>query len=150
MPTRTVIAEIKQRNGSLRVTLEGPIFIAEFKGACTPKIAQVFHQAVLDAIPQLPENGWCYLSSSEDYAAALPEVEESYAQTYRLCMENGCIVEAYCMPSVVGLAQVDKARKACGVESPIQSLSFKTISDAKYFLLSTLEHIQARRKEKTE
>ncbi|WP_100642493.1 hypothetical protein [Alteromonas facilis] len=149
MSEATVITHIKHRNGSLKVTLDGPLFIAEFTGACTSPIARAFHRSVEKAIPKLPADGWGYLSSSQDYIAALPEVEASYTETYRLCMSNGCLIEAYCMPSAVGLAQVDKSRKACGVTSPIEPLSFNSIEDAKYFLLSTLEHIKARRQEKS-
>ena len=139
------ICDIKQRNGSLKVTVEGPVFIAEFTGACSVKIAEGFYQAVKDALAVLPADGWCYLSSSKNYVAALPEVERIYTKTYSLCMQNGCMVEAYCMPSAVGLAQVDKSRKACGVDTPIKDLAFETLEDAKYFLLSTLEHIKTHR-----
>ena len=140
-----VIADIKQKTGSLKVTVEGPIFIAKFSGACTLKIAQEFHKAVEQAQQYLPQGGWAYLSASTNYVAAVPEVEKLYTKTYELCMQSGCLVEAYCMPSKMGLAQVDKSRKACGVVSPIAPLSFSTINDAKYFLISTLAHIQEKR-----
>lgn len=148
MTDRLVIAQIKQRTGSLTVSVEGAILVAEFTGACTLKIAEFFHQAILDAIPHLPNDGWCYLSSSKDYVAALPEVEAIYTRTYKLCMHSGCVAEAYCMPSVVGLAQVDKSRKACGVESSIESIAFNSLEEAKGFLLSTLAKIKEKRNAK--
>ncbi|WP_026376172.1 hypothetical protein [Aestuariibacter salexigens] len=146
MSEAVVITHIRERNGSLKVTVQDAIFIAEFSGACTLRIAKAFHQSVTDAQPHLPNDGWAYLSSSQDYVAALPEVEQIYADTYRLCTHYGCLIEAYCMPSKVGLAQVDKARRACGVTSPIEKLAFNSIDDAKYYLVSTLAHIKEKRK----
>ena len=143
-----VISDIKHKSGSLKVTVEGAIFIAQFSGACTLNIAKGFHKAVEQAQKHLPEDGWAYLSSSTNYIAAVPEVEALYTKTYQLCMQSGCLVEAYCMPSKVGLAQVDKSRKACGVNSSITPLSFSTINDAKYFLVSTLAHIKEKRKQR--
>lgn len=142
---------IADKNGSLLLSIDGQILTAKFSGACSIKIAKGFHAGIQTLGPLFNQKPWGYLSYSKDYQAATPEVEKMYMSTYKLCTFFGCASEAYVMPSAVGLQQVGKIRRLCGVHSDISSLNFDTLEAARQFLDNALygyepEHRLAREK----
>ena len=129
---------IADKNGSLTLSIDRQILTAEFSGACSVKIAKGFHAGIQILGPLFNQQPWGYLSYSKDYQAATPEVEKMYMSTYKLCAFYGCKSEAYVMPSAVGLQQIGKIRRLCGVHSDISSFKFDTLEAARQFLNNTL------------
>ena len=74
------------------------------------------------------------MNRSDKYYAASPDAEAVLVEAYRYCKEHGCVAEAYCNKSAVGIAQIGRIRQTVGIDSALQDVCFETVEDAELYL----------------
>ena len=108
--------------------------IADFSDACSASLARKFANSCQEIAQQFNYKHWAYLSRSDKYYAASPDAEAVLVEAYRYCREHGCVAEAYCNKSPVGIAQIGRIRQTVGIEAPLQDVCFENVEDAECYL----------------
>lgn len=118
----------------------GRIIKAIIAGALGSGLARHYKNDLLEMAARLPPQPWVYLADCTDYQASIPQAAEYLRQAYEGALKYGCVGDTYCISSAMGIAQLAKIRRQCGIDSPIDERIFASMQDAQAAVLTLLEN----------
>ncbi|MDF2178513.1 hypothetical protein P2G88_09630 [Aliiglaciecola sp. CAU 1673] len=127
--------------GSFELSQEGPLIIATFKGILGGGLSKHYKQAILSLAQSYNKQPWAYIADGMEHDVSIPAAAENLRQVYLECLKLGCVGDAYCMPSAVGLSQLEKVRKSCGFVGSIYDRSYADVESAKQAMLNTVAEL---------
>ena len=134
----------KDNDGGVEISKQGNVIIASLIGSCGDDVIDFFITH-MQRIAQCYENQpWAYLCNSADFQATTPSGERKLIANYRFCMNAGCVYDAYCYISPVGIAQTEKVMRANGNDKPISEILFDDEEKAMDYLQQKLTKYKKR------
>lgn len=117
---------------------------ATFVGALGSGLARHYKKDLLSMADQITPLPWAYMADCTNYQASIPQAAEYLKQAYEGALKSGCVADAYCINSAMGIAQLAKIRHQCGIETPIEARIYPSMQDARAAGLELLEHTPSR------
>ncbi|AWL12986.1 hypothetical protein HMF8227_02534 [Saliniradius amylolyticus] len=127
--------------GRYALETEGRLIIARFSGAISENLARGYHQGLLSLAKEI--NGpWGYIADcSDNYQASTPQAMAILEQVYRDSLACGCVGDAYCIKSAMGVAQLEQIRAKVITTSSIYERIYVDLDSAKHALSQQIEDI---------
>ncbi|TDF37537.1 hypothetical protein EYS14_15440 [Alteromonadaceae bacterium M269] len=104
-------------------------------------LSKKYTKDVLEACESFSNNQWGYFANAMDFDASTFDANTNMSDSYRHCMKNGCVVDAYCISSPVAIHQLNKIRLELKVTSPIEERLFGSRKDACSFINNYLDSL---------
>ncbi|GGD50591.1 hypothetical protein [Lacimicrobium alkaliphilum] len=117
---------------------------ARFVGALGSGLALHYKKDLLSIADQIAPQPWAYVADCTNYQASIPQAAEYLKQAYEGALKSGCVGDAYCINTAMGIAQLAKIRHQCGIESPIEARIYASMPDARAAVLELLESTPSR------
>ncbi|WP_088330493.1 hypothetical protein [Lacimicrobium sp. SS2-24] len=108
----------------------GKIIEATFMGALGSGLARHYKNDLLKLAATIPPKPWAYMADCSEYQASIPEAADYLRQAYEGALNCGCVGDAYCISSAMGIAQLAKIRRQCGIDSPIEERIYSSMEKA--------------------
>ncbi|MDU0114363.1 hypothetical protein RT723_15460 [Psychrosphaera aquimarina] len=132
----------KNQFGSVSLTIEDNIMVAQFKGAISSGIVSYFIKASEVALTKIKTPHWGYVSYSEQADAATPDALKELFIVGQNFHNAGCVKSAYVLKSAIAISQVKKLRDSINVTEPLSDVLFDELEDAKQFVSEYLKSYQ--------
>lgn len=124
--------------GSFEVLKDGPLIVATFKGVLGAGLSKQYKNALLSLARDFNHQPWAYIADGMEHDVSIPSAAENLREAYLESLKLGCVGDAYCMSSAVGLAELEKIRKSCGFVSSIYERCYPDVQSAKQAMLQAI------------
>ncbi|WP_102797312.1 hypothetical protein [Bowmanella denitrificans] len=125
--------------GSFQLQTEGPLLLAKVSGVIGTGLSKNYLSQLLVLAKQLQGSPWIYIADCTDYQAAIPDAASNLQKAYEECLKLGCVGDAYCIQSPVGINQLAQVRRQSNIQSDIQDRIFADMDKAKAAMLKFLQ-----------
>jgi hypothetical protein len=119
----------------------GKLVEATFVGALGSGLARHYKNDLLKLAAEIAPQPWAYMADCTEYQASIPEAAEYLRQAYEGALKSGCVGDAYCISSAMGIAQLAKIRHQCGIDSAIDDRIYPSMQEAEAAALGLLENL---------
>ncbi|ALS97354.1 hypothetical protein [Lacimicrobium alkaliphilum] len=119
----------------------GKVVKATFVGALGSGLARHYKNDLLKLAAKIAPQPWAYIADCTEYQASIPEAAEYLRQAYEGALKSGCVGDAYCISSAMGIAQLAKIRHQCGIDSAIDERIYPSVQEAEAAALGLLENL---------
>ncbi|GAB3011985.1 hypothetical protein [Bowmanella dokdonensis] len=116
--------------GSYQLEQQGSFLLAIFQGVIGLGLSKAYLRDLKELAGTMP-TPWIYIADCLRYQAAIPDAALILQQAYEECLKLGCMGDAYCIDSAVGIAQLAEIRKRSNICSPIEDKIFADMESAK-------------------
>ncbi|MDN4502746.1 hypothetical protein QX776_10040 [Alteromonadaceae bacterium BrNp21-10] len=123
MPT-TLTFSNRNRYGGYHINAKNNVIVVTFTGAFNQDLSLKYLQHIKQIAAIKSQQPWALSANFIDYQALTPDAEKVLRQTYIVCLQSNCIADAYCIDSLVGLAQIKKVRIDANIQDPIEKCLF--------------------------
>ena len=124
MTTAATTFTNKNRFGKYHINADSNVIIATYTGAFNKDIGLRYLQHIKQIADLKRPHPWALSANFVNYQALTPDAEKVLLEAYKVGIENNCIADAYCIDSIVGLAQIKKVRQDAGITFPIEKCLF--------------------------
>ncbi|WP_404340382.1 hypothetical protein [Pseudoalteromonas mariniglutinosa] len=130
--------EFKNNYGTVSITVEDNIIIAEFSGNLNISLVNAFADSLHHYLTPLSGEPWCYIANCSTLLAATPEAEAGFTSLVKKVKEQNCIASAYIFSSALVFNQMK--RILAKAESQVQLLDclFNDVDSAKNYVTNQL------------
>lgn len=132
----------KDKYGGYKLSLGQGIIHAEMIGALGDSLSKRFYSDLQTIIQQHSATGWGYFSDLTQCEGMTKTAEQGLCNCYVFSTSNGCIVDAYCLPSPLIGDQISRMRLKAGITGDTGKHIFKSPPEA----IAFIEHIMAKAK----
>lgn len=120
--------------GSYTMEIQGRILSIILKGAMGTGLSKHYARDLVKTSEQLAGAPWGYFACAREFDASTLEASDIAAQAYKYCMENGCIVDTYCLSSPVAKNQLQQIRSSLNINPPLEERLFDNKQQAFDFI----------------
>ncbi|MBN7821029.1 hypothetical protein [Bowmanella yangjiangensis] len=125
--------------GRYELSTEGPLLIAKVTGVLGTGLSKSYLKNLTELAAQFQGKPWVYIADCNGYQASIPEAAENLRRAYTECLKLGCVGDAYCIDSAVGINQLAQIRRQSQINTDIHERIFADMDKAKAAMLKFLQ-----------
>lgn len=132
----------KDKYGSYSLSVEEQIVKGCVSGALGDTLSKRFLHDMRSITNEISPLNWAYLADMRKCEGLTGIAERNLQETYRYCISNGCVVDAYCVESPVAIDQMCRIRETLGIKGDINKHVFATLQEATAFIVNVMANIK--------
>ncbi|GGO69078.1 hypothetical protein [Bowmanella pacifica] len=129
----------RDKYGGYQLQIEGQLLIARVSGVIGSGLSKSYLNNLLQLAQQLQGKPWVYIADCTGYQASIPDAASNLQKAYEECLKLGCVGDAYCIDSPVGINQLAQIRRESKISTDIQKRIFADLDKAKAAMLKFLQ-----------
>jgi hypothetical protein len=136
------LCSYKDKYGSYSLSLDEQIIIGCVSGALGDSLSKHFFNDMCSVIKKIRPLNWAYLADMRECDGLTETAEKNLQQAYRYSINNGCVVDAYCVQSPVAIDQMRRIRQELGIKGEMNDHVFAELQDASVFIANVMSNIK--------
>lgn len=136
------IFNYKDKYGSYSLSLDEKIIRGCVSGALGDTLSKRFRNDLQIIINDGCPPHWAYLADMRLCEGLTVTAEKNLQEAYRYSINNGCMVDAYCVRSPVAIDQMRRIRLEVGIRGEMNKHVFANLEDASAFIDNVMTNIK--------
>jgi hypothetical protein len=132
----------KDKYGSYSLSLDQHIIKGCVSGALGDTLSKRFLNDMCTIIADIRPVNWAYLADMRKCEGLTGTAEKNLQEAYLYAINNGCVVDAYCVESPVAIDQMRRIRDKLGIKGEIGKHVFANLHDASAFIANVMANIK--------